>query len=64
MFPAVMRIVREDQSASGIGKGRLLTVRLENRSDKAWRCPKFQIESFDGSGKIITVENLKISIWC
>lgn len=54
----VASIMREDQSAAGIEKGRLFTVRLENRSDKIWKRPKFQIESFDGSGRIITVENL------
>ena len=36
----------------------LLTVRLENRSDKTWKRPKFQIESLDADGKVISVEHV------
>ena len=60
-FPAYkdklsVSIVREDQSARG--REHLLTVRLENRSDKTWKHPKFQVESLDGNGKVICVEHL------
>ena len=36
----------------------LLTVRLENQSERTWKRPKFQIESLDGNEKLLCVEHL------
>jgi hypothetical protein len=51
-------IVREDPDGSSIGKKRLLTVKLDNRSDKTWKRPKFQVESLDAEGKVLSAEHL------
>jgi hypothetical protein len=37
---------------------KLVTVRLENRSDKTWKRPKFQVESLDAEGKVVSVEHV------
>jgi hypothetical protein len=47
-----------DESRSANGKAGLLTVRLENRTNKTWKRPKFQIESFDGNDKVLSVEHV------
>jgi hypothetical protein len=47
-----------DESRSANGKAGLLTVRLENRTNKTWKRPKFQIESLDANGKVLSVEHL------
>ena len=49
-------VVSERPSANG--KTSLLTVRLENRTDRTWKRPKFQIESLDGNDRVLTVENV------
>jgi len=46
-----------DEKPVANGRTGLLTVRLENRTDKTWKRPKFQIESLDRDGKIVTVEH-------
>ena len=46
-----------DESPSTNPRTSLVTVRLENRSDKTWKRPKFQIESLDADGKVISVEH-------
>jgi len=46
-----------DESPPANGKARLLTVRLENRTDKTWKRPKFQVESLDGNDKVLSVEH-------
>lgn len=35
-----------------------LNVEIENSSKKTWKRPKFQVQSLDGQGKVIVVENL------
>jgi len=35
-----------------------LNVEIENSSDKAWKRPKFQVQSLDAQGKILVVENV------
>ena len=52
----IVSVVDENPAASG--KQHLLTVRLENRSNKTWKRPKFQIESLDGDGKVLSVEHV------
>jgi hypothetical protein len=47
-----------DENPPANGKARLLTVRLENRSDRTWKRPKFQIESLDGNDKVLSVEHV------
>jgi hypothetical protein len=47
-----------EESASANPKSSLLTVRLDNRSDKTWKRPKFQVESLDAEGKVISVEHV------
>ena len=47
-----------DENPSTNSKTSLVTVRLENRSDKTWKRPKFQIESLDADGKVISVEHV------
>jgi hypothetical protein len=47
-----------DESPSANGKAELLTVRVENRTNKTWKRPKFQIESLDGEGKVLSVEHV------
>jgi hypothetical protein len=47
-----------DEKPSATGKAGLLTVRLENRTNKTWKRPKFQIESLDGNDKILSVEHV------
>jgi hypothetical protein len=49
-------IVEENPAANG--KARLLTVRIENKTDKTWKRPKIQIESFDGNDKLLSVEHV------
>jgi hypothetical protein len=46
-----------DENPSTNPRTSLLTVRLDNRSDKTWKRPKFQIESLDADGKVISVEH-------
>jgi len=57
----LVSVVREEPPTGSAIKRSLLTVRLENRSDKTWRRPHFQIESLDLSGKAIAVEHLEDS---
>ena len=47
-----------DEKPSNDGKRGLLTVRLENHTDKTWKRPKFQIESLDANDKILSVEHV------
>jgi hypothetical protein len=47
-----------DEKPSANSKAQLLTLRLENRTNKTWKRPKFQIESLDGNGKVLSVEHL------
>lgn len=47
-----------DESRPANGKAELLTVRLENRTNKTWKRPKFQVESLDGHDKVLSVEHL------
>ena len=47
-----------DENASTNPRTSLVTVRLENRSDKTWKRPKFQVESLDADGKVVSVEHL------
>jgi hypothetical protein len=47
-----------DENPSTNSKTSLVTVRLENRSDKTWKRPKFQIENLDADGKVISVEHV------
>lgn len=47
-----------EETAPAKGTGWLLTVRIDNESDQKWRRPNFQIESLDGTGKLLCVENL------
>jgi hypothetical protein len=47
-----------DEKPSASGKAGLVTVRLENRTNKTWKRPKFQIESLDGDGKVLSVEHV------
>src|SRR6266480_4400133 len=47
-----------DDNASTNPRTSLVTVRLENRSDKTWKRPKFQVESLDADGKVVSVEHL------
>ena len=47
-----------DENASTNSKTSLVTVRLENRTDKTWKRPKFQIESLDADGKVVSVEHV------
>ena len=55
----LVSVVREEPPTGSAIKRSLLTVRLENRSDKTWRRPHFQIESLDVAGKTIAVEHLE-----
>jgi hypothetical protein len=48
-----------DENASTNPRTSLVTVRLENRTDKTWKRPHFQIESLDADGKIMSVEHLE-----
>jgi hypothetical protein len=48
-----------EENAQANGKARLLTVRLENRSNKAWSRPKFQVESLDANDKLLCVEHVE-----
>jgi hypothetical protein len=43
---------------SALGKKSLLTVQINNRTDKAWRRPKFEVESLNAEGKVISAEHL------
>jgi hypothetical protein len=47
-----------DEKPSANGKAGLLTVRLENRTNKTWKRPKFQIESLDSNNKVLSVEHV------
>lgn len=47
-----------EETASASRTGRLLTVRIENQTDRAWKRPNFQIESLDANEKLMCVENL------
>jgi hypothetical protein len=47
-----------EENAPATGKTRLLTVRLENGSNRTWKRPKFQVESLDGNEKVLSVEHL------
>ena len=47
-----------DENPSANGKAGLLTVRLENRTNKTWKRPKFQIDSLDGNDKVLSVEHV------
>src|SRR2546423_12907603 len=47
-----------DENPSTNPRTSLVTVRLENRSDKTWKRPKLQIESLDADGKIVSVEHV------
>jgi hypothetical protein len=47
-----------DEKPPANGKADLVTVRLENRSNKTWKRPKFQIESLDGNDKVLSVEHV------
>ena len=48
-----------EETGQANGKARLLTVRLENRTDKTWNRPKFQVESLDASDKLLCVEHVE-----
>lgn len=48
-------VVEEKPSESG--KRGLLTVRLENHTNKTWKRPKFQIESLDANDRVVSVEH-------
>lgn len=41
-----------------LGKRSLLTVQINNRTDKAWKRPKFEVESLNAEGKVIGAEHL------
>jgi hypothetical protein len=47
-----------DENPAANGKARLLTVRIENKTDKTWKRPKIQIESLDGNDKLLSVEHV------
>jgi hypothetical protein len=47
-----------DEKPSANGKTELITVRLENRTNKTWKRPKFQIESLNADDKVLTVEHM------
>jgi len=49
-------VVEENPSSNG--RSSLVTVRLENRTDKTWKSPKIQIESLDADGKVVSVEHV------
>ena len=49
-------VVEENPSTNG--KTSLVTVRLENRTDKTWKSPKVQVESLDADGKVLSVEHV------
>lgn len=46
-----------EENAAANTKTRLLTVRLENQSERTWKRPKFQVESLDGNEKLLCVEH-------
>jgi hypothetical protein len=46
------------ENPSGSGNTTLLTVRLDNRTNKTWKRPKFQVESLDGNNKVLSVEHI------
>jgi len=51
-------VVRDDSSGSSSKKaGHLITVKVENRSNKKWKDPTFQIESLDSTGTVVAVEH-------
>jgi hypothetical protein len=52
-------VVREEPPSGSAIKRSLLTVRIENRSDKKWQRPHFQIESLDSAGTVLAVEHLE-----
>ena len=47
-----------EENLSSNGRTSLLTVRLENRTEKTWKSPKVQIESLDADGKVVSVEHV------
>lgn len=47
-----------DEKSSANGKTQLVTVRLENRTNKTWKRPTFQIESLDEGDHLSSVEHL------
>lgn len=47
-----------DEKPSANGKTELITVRLENRTNKTWKRPKFQIESLNPDDKVLSVEHV------
>jgi len=51
----IVSVVDENPAANA--KTDLITVRLENRTGKTWKGPKFQIESLDGEDKVLSVEH-------
>ena len=46
-----------EENARADGRTWLVTVRLENQSERTWRRPKFQVESLDGNEKLLCVEH-------
>jgi hypothetical protein len=55
----LVSVVREEPPTGSAIKRILLTVRIENRSDKKWRRPHFEIQSFDSAGTVLAVEHLE-----
>jgi hypothetical protein len=55
----VANVVREEPPTGSAVKRSLLTVRIENRTDKKWERPHFQIESLDSAGTVLAVEHLE-----
>jgi hypothetical protein len=47
-----------EEKAPANGRTRLLTVRLDNRSERTWKRPRFQVESLDGNDKLLCVEHV------
>lgn len=46
-----------DEKPAADNRSNLVTVRLDNRTSKTWKRPKFQIESLDGAGNVVSVEH-------
>jgi hypothetical protein len=47
-----------DEKPSAGGKAELLTVRVENRTNRTWKRPTFQIENLDENDKVLSVEHI------
>ena len=46
------------EGAKANSKEILITVKVENGTNKTWKHPKFQVQSLDDAGNLIVAENL------